>query len=76
VKRIIITSSVGAIFSTVNEPNMTFDETDWADEPVNVVKEQGANASAMFKYRASKILAEKGVEFWVCHILSLSLITA
>jgi nucleoside-diphosphate-sugar epimerase len=70
VKRIIVTSTVGAIFNTVNEPNMIFDETHWADEPVGVVKEQGAMASAMFKYRASKILAEKGVAY--CHIVALS----
>jgi len=40
---------------------VTFDETQWGDESVRIVNEQGEKAPEMIKYRASKTLAEKGV---------------
>ncbi|KAF5313129.1 hypothetical protein D9619_003755 [Psilocybe cf. subviscida] len=59
VKRIVITSSVGAIIGYADSPTVIFDETNWADEFVNEVKTLGTAASKMSKYRASKTLAEK-----------------
>jgi len=48
--------------------NLTVDDTQWADESISVVKEQGANASAVSKYSASKTLAEKAAwEFYDEH---------
>lgn len=61
VKRIVITSSVAAIYHPVKEPTFTFDETYWADEYVELVKERGKEAEPLIKYSASKTLAEKGV---------------
>jgi nucleoside-diphosphate-sugar epimerase len=67
VKRIVVTSSVAAIVSnlTTEGPTVTFDETQWGDESVRIVKEQGEKAPEMTKYRASKTLAEKGVASFV-----------
>lgn len=64
IKRIVITSSILAILSTVKEgATREFNEEDWADEFVELVKEQGNKSSADAKYRASKTLAEKGKLF-------------
>ena len=62
-KRIVVTSSVAAILSnlTAEGSTVTFDETQWGDESVKIVKEQREKAPEMIKYRASKTLAEKGV---------------
>lgn len=46
--------------STVTKPTVTFDENDWADEFVQTVNEKGKDALMMEKYRASKVLAERG----------------
>jgi nucleoside-diphosphate-sugar epimerase len=63
VKRIVITSSVAAIVNNLpaKGSTVTFDETQWGDESVRIVMEQGAKAPEISKYRASKTLAEKGV---------------
>ena len=62
-KRIVVTSSVAAIVSnlTAEGSTVTFDETQWGDESVRIVTEQGEKAPEMTKYRASKTLAEKGI---------------
>jgi hypothetical protein len=61
IKRVVITSSILAVLSTVKEGvTRKFNEDDWADEFVELVKEQGNKSSADAKYRASKTLAEKG----------------
>ncbi|PPQ72637.1 hypothetical protein CVT26_004344 [Gymnopilus dilepis] len=59
VKRIIITSSVGAIYSTVTNPPVLFDEKHWNDEAIQMVKDHGKDAPSLIKYSASKTLAEK-----------------
>ena len=35
-------------------------EKDWNERDISVVKEKGKQAEAIQKYRASKVLAEKG----------------
>ena len=78
-KRIVITSSVTAMFpfGIVKGPNVTVDETHWADESVSAVKERGVNASAVTKFSASKTLAEKGFRiFEFAMPLALSLTTS
>ena len=66
-KRIVVTSSVAAIFNKLpaNGSTVTFDETQWGDESVRIVMEQGVKAPEISKYRASKTLAEKGVASYV-----------
>ncbi|KDR70009.1 hypothetical protein GALMADRAFT_255361 [Galerina marginata CBS 339.88] len=66
VKRIIVTSSVGAILRTVAHlPVVTFTENDWGDEFVETVNTVGKAASEIVKYRASKTLAERAAwEFY------------
>ncbi|KAF9482967.1 D-lactaldehyde dehydrogenase [Pholiota conissans] len=59
IKRIVITSSILSVLSTVKSGRRVFNEEDWADEFVNLVKELGSKASGDAKYRASKMLAEK-----------------
>ncbi|KAF8868457.1 D-lactaldehyde dehydrogenase [Gymnopilus junonius] len=67
-KRIVITSSAAAIYSTVTVPTRTFDETEWADEAIKVVRDIGKDAPPLVKYRASKTLAEKAAwEFYNKH---------
>jgi nucleoside-diphosphate-sugar epimerase len=63
IKRIVITSSCAAILQKVTEPTITFDETSWGDDFVRAVEEQGRDAPMIFKYRASKTLAERGGYF-------------
>ena len=61
--RIVITSSGAAIIAKLGEGTTTFNETNWGDESVRIVEEQGVDAPKMVKYRASKTLAEKGMIF-------------
>ena len=49
-----------AIYSPVEQPTVTFDESQWADAIVDYVKENGKDAGPLEKYSASKALAEKG----------------
>jgi len=60
IKRIVITSSCASLTREGTKPTVTFDETDWADQAIQTVKEQGSKAAFMTKYRASKALAERG----------------
>lgn len=59
VKRIVITSSTGAVREIVPE-NRTFSEVDWNNKVVKELEEQGRDAPFMIKYQASKVFAEKG----------------
>ncbi|KAF5312294.1 hypothetical protein D9619_003807 [Psilocybe cf. subviscida] len=59
IKRIVVTSSLAAIFSTVADPPRTFTEADWGDEFVEAVKQKGKKSTGNEKYRASKTLAEQ-----------------
>lgn len=63
VKRIIITSSCAAIIEDSRDPVQIWDESNWGDVWVEKTKAQGSDAPYMFKYRASKTLAERG-KFW------------
>ncbi|KAF8953557.1 hypothetical protein BDZ97DRAFT_1929565 [Flammula alnicola] len=48
-----------AVVSAVTGPPRTFDESDWGNEYVKGVKEQGKKSSADLKYRASKTWPRK-----------------
>ncbi|KAF8994738.1 hypothetical protein BDQ17DRAFT_1366505 [Cyathus striatus] len=58
IKRIVYTSTVGAIMREVSEPTI-LSEKDWNDDAVKAVEDQGKDASAGIKYFASKVIAEK-----------------
>jgi nucleoside-diphosphate-sugar epimerase len=59
VKRIILTSSCGAIYHESDKPQV-FTEADWNDQAWRVVAEKGREAPGIYKYWASKTLAEQG----------------
>ncbi|KAH9487447.1 Putative uncharacterized oxidoreductase [Psilocybe cubensis] len=59
VKRVVLTSSAGAIINPVTEPTAVFDESHWADAYLKDIKEKGKDNPAIVKYRASKVLAER-----------------
>ncbi|KAG6333457.1 hypothetical protein ID866_5627, partial [Astraeus odoratus] len=58
VKRVVITSSVGAVVRDEPTPT-TFTEKDWNLQSLEIVNEQGENAPKLAIYRASKTLAEQ-----------------
>ncbi|KXN81604.1 NADPH-dependent methylglyoxal reductase GRE2 [Leucoagaricus sp. SymC.cos] len=58
VKRIVITSSCGAVMAPPSKPTV-FTEKDWNQDSIDDVEKNGVNAIAMSKYRTSKTLAEK-----------------
>ncbi|KAI6037909.1 hypothetical protein EDC04DRAFT_2082589 [Pisolithus marmoratus] len=57
VKRVVITSSVGAIIRDEPTP-ITFTEKDWDQQSLDLVNKLGEKAPSIAKYRASKTLAE------------------
>ncbi|KAF8900252.1 hypothetical protein CPB84DRAFT_1709067 [Gymnopilus junonius] len=59
VKRIVITSTVTATGFNMAPPAVTFDETIWNDQAVELVNAEGKGASPLIKYTASKVLAER-----------------
>lgn len=61
VKRVVITSSTGAVLNTLPDSTLmeVFDETSWNDLAVEDCEKKGKDAFAMSKYRASKVLAER-----------------
>ncbi|KAI0654050.1 NAD-P-binding protein [Cubamyces menziesii] len=82
VKRIVITSSVGAVAETLRTPEEThvYNEDDWNDYAVETVTALGKAAIGTDKYSASKVLAERaawqfyddnkdGLSFELCTIL-------
>ncbi|KAF8959881.1 D-lactaldehyde dehydrogenase [Flammula alnicola] len=73
IKRVVVTSSIVAVISTVTGSPRTFDEKDWGDEFVKTVGEKGKKSSPDEKYRASKTLAEKAAwEFYNKHKAEIS----
>jgi nucleoside-diphosphate-sugar epimerase len=61
VKRIVITSSNAAILPGPPGPETrVLDESVWNEGSPKAVKENGRDASASDKYKASKTLAEQG----------------
>ncbi|OCH86574.1 NAD(P)-binding protein [Obba rivulosa] len=72
VKRIVITSSTAAVVRPTEKPTV-FDEKDWNEFAISVVKEQGRQAPNKLKYFASKTLAEKAAfDFYEKHKQSVS----
>ena len=57
-----MTSSVGAIVRINIAQDFVFDESHWGDEFLQAVKEHGSAAPELVKYRASKVLSERGTE--------------
>ena len=66
VKRVVLTSSIGAMANAANEPKETYvgTEDDWNDYGVETVANIGKAAPGVMKYGASKVLAEKGRSQW------------
>jgi hypothetical protein len=62
VKRIVITSTTGAVRSTLPEPKL-FTEADFNEQAIQQVERDGRAADGMAKYQASKTLAEKGARY-------------
>ena len=58
VKRVVVTSSCAAVLSVQQEPRI-YTEADWNEGSITQVRAEGAKAPNMFKYLASKTLAEK-----------------
>ena len=58
VKRVVVTSSCAAVLNVQNEPRI-YSEADWNEASIALVRAQGAKAPNIFKYLASKTLAEK-----------------
>ena len=57
VKRIVLTSSTAAISLSTAGPHV-LTENDWTDS-IRICEEEGDDAGPVFKYRASKALAEQ-----------------
>ncbi|KAI0759548.1 NAD-P-binding protein [Trametes elegans] len=65
IKRIVVTSSVGAISETYIEKTRVFTEDDWNDYAVGQARMLGKAASGFIKYDCSKVLSEKAAwDFW------------
>lgn len=60
VKRIVVTSSCGAIMAPPAKPTV-FSEKDWNIDSFEDLEKNGVNALTMSKYRVSKTLAERGL---------------
>ena len=68
VKRIVLTSTVGAICTPTLDPHRVFTESDWDDENVRKVHSKGRDALGLEKYQASKVLSERAAwDFWNTH---------
>ncbi|KAF4612508.1 hypothetical protein D9613_012747 [Agrocybe pediades] len=67
-KRVVYTSSTGAVFTPGMTAPTTFTERDWNNKSIEIVKEQGKNAPKHTWYLASKSLAEKAAwDFYEKH---------
>ncbi|KAH6910648.1 D-lactaldehyde dehydrogenase [Coprinopsis sp. MPI-PUGE-AT-0042] len=58
IKRIIVTSSLGAVVNPTDAPR-AYTEEDWNESSLKEVEEKGAEAGVRVIYRASKVLAER-----------------
>lgn len=67
VKRIVVTSSTGAIAETILEETRVYTEDDWNDFAVEQVQKLGKAAIGWWKYDASKVLAERGAVAYPTH---------
>ncbi|KAJ3013590.1 hypothetical protein NUW54_g1548 [Trametes sanguinea] len=59
IKRVVITSSIGAVAESIVEKSRIYTDEDFNEVAVEAVKRLGKAASGMQKYNASKVLAEK-----------------
>ncbi|KAJ3003149.1 hypothetical protein NUW54_g5451 [Trametes sanguinea] len=59
IKRIVITSSIGAVAESIVEESRIYTDEDFNEVAVEAVKRLGKAASGMQKYNAIKVLAEK-----------------
>ena len=72
VKRVVLTSSIVAVFEWVTVPHV-FTESNWNNAAVEAVKTKGSAADAFTIYSASKTLAEKAAwEFVTAHRSEIS----
>ena len=72
VKRVVLTSSVVAVFELTSLPRV-FNETNWTDASVEAVKTKGSAVDPYTIYQASKTLAEKAAwEFVASHKSEIS----
>ena len=60
VLRIVITSSIGAVVKPGSPAGTTYTDEDWNDIAVKTVEEQGSESPGIYKYWASKVIAERG----------------
>ena len=68
VKRVILTSSIVAVWDlSLSEPK-EFDETMWNEDAVETCKVRGSDAGPVNFYGASKTLAEKGLLSLRCQV--------
>ncbi|KAH6910649.1 D-lactaldehyde dehydrogenase [Coprinopsis sp. MPI-PUGE-AT-0042] len=67
IKRIVVTSSLGAVSSLTEGPR-AYTEEDWNEYSLKEVEEKGAEAGVLVIYSASKVLAERAAwDFYKNH---------
>ncbi|VDB82642.1 unnamed protein product [Peniophora sp. CBMAI 1063] len=59
VKRVVLLSSIVAVWTMFVDKPTTFTEKDWNEQAIQLVNEKGKDADGATKYGASKTLAEK-----------------
>ncbi|KZV61697.1 D-lactaldehyde dehydrogenase [Peniophora sp. CONT] len=59
VKRVVLISSIVAVWTMIVDKPTTFTEKDWNEQAIQIVQEKGKDADGASKYGASKTLAEK-----------------
>ncbi|KAH9896115.1 NAD-P-binding protein [Cubamyces lactineus] len=61
IKRVVVTSSIGAVGESIVavEKTKIYTEEDWNESAVRLVREIGKDASGISKYNASKVLSEQ-----------------
>ncbi|KAG8784872.1 methylglyoxal reductase (NADPH-dependent) gre2 [Serendipita sp. 411] len=64
VKRVVITSSIAAMYEP-HEGKYVYTENDWFDTAPKIVAQAGINAPGHLKYMASKVLGERSAWSWV-----------
>ncbi|KAI0631872.1 NAD-P-binding protein [Trametes polyzona] len=59
IKRVVVTSSIGAVAETILDETRVYTEDDWNEPSVQTMRRLGRKASGIVKYDASKVLAEQ-----------------
>jgi hypothetical protein len=60
IKRVVITSSIGAVSQSSDPDDTIYTENNWNDEAIREVEEKGEKVDSDDLYYASKTLAERG----------------